>query len=129
MFLLGTQIQGLIALTHSSYTPQPYQGYLFVILMVTIGLLFNTWGAKQLPLIEGIILVLHIFGFAAVLIVLWVLSPRNTASEVFTSFQNDGGWSTMGLSILVGQVTTIYGLIGSDGAAHSKCLASTSPNP
>ena len=57
MFLLGVQIQGLIALTNESYSPQPWQGYLFVILMVTIGLLLNTWGAKQLPLIEGIILV------------------------------------------------------------------------
>ena len=118
MFLLGTQIQGLIAITHDSYEKQPYQGYLLVILMVTLGLLLNTWGAKQLPLIEGIILVMHIFGFATVLIVLWVLSPKNTANEVFFTFENSGGWSTTGLSMLVGQVTSIYGLIGSDGAAH-----------
>ncbi|KAK5125315.1 hypothetical protein LTR85_000424 [Meristemomyces frigidus] len=118
MFLLGIEIQGLISINHSSYTPQPYQGYLFVILMVSLGLLLNTWGAKQLPLIEGIILVFHIFGFAAVLIVLWVLSPKNTAHEVFTNFENNGGWQSMGLSMLVGQVTSIYGLIGSDGAAH-----------
>ena len=150
MFLLGVQIQGLIALTNESYSPQPWQGYLFVILMVTIGLLLNTWGAKQLPLIEGIILVsqcscggsrraafrrwslglkfiprwltsssqvFHILGWATVLIVLWILSPKNSANTVFTSFQNEGGWSTMGLSMLVGQVTSIYGLIGSDGAA------------
>lgn len=118
MFLLGIQIQGLIAITHDSYTPQHWQGYLFVILMVTIGLLLNTWGAKQLPLIEGIILVFHIFGFATVLIVLWILSPKNSAHTVFTNFENSGGWSTTGLSMLVGQVTSIYGLIGSDGAAH-----------
>lgn len=118
MFLLGIEVEGLIAITHDTYTPHPWQGYLFVVLMVSLGLLLNTWGAKQLPLIEGIILVFHIFGFAAVLIVLWVLSPKNTASEVFTNFANDGGWSSIGLSMLVGQVTTIYGLIGSDGAAH-----------
>ena len=117
MFLLGVQVQGLIALTHESYTPQAWQGYLFVILMVSIGLALNTWAAKQLPLIEGIILVFHIFGWATVLIVLWILSPKNTAHEVFTSFQNEGGWSSIGLSMLVGQVTSIYGLIGSDGAA------------
>lgn len=85
--------------------------------MVTIGLIINTWGAKQLPLIEGILLVFHIFGWATVLIVLWILSPKNSAHEVFTSFQNEGGWSSIGLSMLVGQVTSIYGLIGSDGAA------------
>ncbi|KAK4618778.1 uncharacterized protein CLAFUR5_10866 [Fulvia fulva] len=118
MFLLGTQIQGLIAITHDDYSPQPYQGYLFVIAMVSLGLLINTWGAKHLPLVEGVILIFHVFGFATVLIVLWVLSPRNTAREVFSSFENSGGWSTTALSMLVGQVTSIYGLIGSDGAAH-----------
>lgn len=118
MFLLGVQVQGLIAITHDSYDPKTWQGYLLVIGMVTIGLLFNTVGAKHLPLIEGIILVFHIFGFAIVLIVLWILSPTNSAHRVFTNFENSGGWSSIGLSMLVGQVTSIYGLIGSDGAAH-----------
>lgn len=85
MFLLGVQVQGLIALTHDSYTSQPWQGYLLVILMATIGLLFNTVGAKQLPLIESIILVFHIFGFVAVLTVLWVMAPKNGAQQVFTN--------------------------------------------
>lgn len=111
-------IQGLITINHEPYVPQHWQGYLFVIPMVTLGRLVNTWGAKQLPLIEGIVLVFHIFGFAAVLIVLWILSPKNSAHTVFTNFQNEGAWSTIGLSVLVGQVTTIYGLVGSDGAAH-----------
>lgn len=118
MFLLGVEIQGLVAINNPTYSPQPWQGYLFVILMVSIGLLLNTWGAKRLPLIEGIILVFHIFGFAAVLVVLWVLSPKNTAHEVFFNFKNNGGWQSIGLGMLVGQVTSIYGLIGSDGAAH-----------
>lgn len=108
MFLLGTQIQGLISITHASYEPQPYQGYLLVILMVSLGLLINTWGAKQLPLVEGIILIFHVFGFATVLIVLWVLSPTNSAKEVFTTFENSGGWSSMALSMLVGQGMTLY---------------------
>lgn len=47
-----------------------------------------------------------------------MLSLKNTANEVFFTFENSGGWSTTGLSMLVGQVTSIYGLIGSDGAAH-----------
>ncbi|KAK6430812.1 hypothetical protein LTR95_013028 [Oleoguttula sp. CCFEE 5521] len=118
MFLLGIQIQGLLSLTHENYSPKPWQGYLFVILMVTIGLAFNTVLAKQLPWIEGVILVFHIFGWITVLIVLGILSPKNNATQVFTSFQNEGGWGSIGLSMLVGQVTSIYGLIGSDGAAH-----------
>jgi len=118
MFLLGTQIQGLIAVTHDSYEPTHWQGNLFVIAMVGIGLVTNVWGAKQLPLIEAILLVFQISGFLAVLVVLWVMIPKNSASDVFTNFDNCGGWSSMGLSCLVSQVTAIYGLIGSDGAAH-----------
>ena len=118
MFLLGTQIQGLIAVTHDSYEPTHWQGNLFVIAMVGIGLVTNVWGAKQLPLIEAILLVFQISGFLAVLVVLWVMIPKNSASDVFTNFDNCGGWSSMGLSCMVGQVIAIYGLIGSDGAAH-----------
>ena len=89
-----------------------------IVLSVSIGLPFNTLGAKQLPLVESVILVFHIFGFLAVLVVLWFMSPKNTAHTVFTDFQNAGGWPSIGLSMLVGQVTSTYGLIGSDGAAH-----------
>lgn len=45
-------------------------------------LLFNILLAQKLPLIEGIILVIHCFGFFGILIPLWVLSPRPAASEV-----------------------------------------------
>ena len=37
---------------------------------------FNTVGAKHLPLFESMILFLHIFGFFAILIPLWVLAPK-----------------------------------------------------
>jgi choline transport protein len=49
---------------------------------------------------------------------LWVLAPRNPASVVFTTFTNGGGWSSMGLSLMVGQITALYACICSDAAAH-----------
>lgn len=66
----------------------------------------------ELPLIEGIILVIHCFGFFGILIPLWVLSPRPTASEVFGPIQDRGGWGNNGLACLVGLVGSIYALIG-----------------
>lgn len=48
----------------------------------------------------------------------WVLAPRNAASVVFTHFTDAGGWSSMGLSLMVGQISAIYACICSDAAAH-----------
>ena len=69
-------------------------------------------------MVEGSILVLHIVGFFAIIIPLWVLAPRNSAKMVFTEFQNLGGWSSQGLSFMVGLLSPIYTLLGVDSAVH-----------
>jgi choline transport protein len=69
-------------------------------------------------MVEGTILVLHIVGFFAILIPLWVLAPTNSSKEVFTQFQNLGGWSSQGLSFMVGLLSPIYTLLGVDSAVH-----------
>lgn len=74
--------------------------------------LMNTVGAKRLPLLEGIILFLHVFGFFAILVPLWVLAPKAPAREVFGSFSNFGGWPTLGTAIMVGQLTATGSLGG-----------------
>jgi hypothetical protein len=87
-------------------------------------LLFNTLLAQKLPLIEGIILVIHCFGFFGILIPLWVLSPRLAASEVFGSIEDRGGWGNNGLACLVGLVGPIYALIGTFGSdipRYARC--------
>ena len=48
----------------------------------------------------------------------WVLAPRNAATVVFTQFTDSGGWSSMGLALMVGQISAIYACICSDAAAH-----------
>lgn len=44
--------------------------------VVAFSVVLNTMGAKYLPMFEIVILFLHIFGFFAVLITLWVLAPK-----------------------------------------------------
>jgi choline transport protein len=110
-FLTGTIIQALITVNNPSYSPENWQGTLLVFSMVLVLFIANIWGAKSLPMLQNILLVVHCFGFFAVIIVLWVLAPRNSAKKVFTEFTNEGGWSTMGLSLMVGQISAIYGSI------------------
>ena len=63
-------------------------------------------------------LILHLLGFFGVLIPLWILAPINPPSMVFTQFYNLGGWSSQGLSFMVGMLTSVYGLLGADSAVH-----------
>lgn len=71
----------------------------------------NIWGEKWMPLFQNIMFVIHIFGFLAIIIVFWVLSPRLSAKATFVEFTNSGGWNSMGLSLMVGQVSAIYACI------------------
>lgn len=77
---------------------------------------FNTFLANKLPLIEGIVLAVHVFGFFAILVPLWVLAPRSDAKGVFTEFNNYGGWDNYGTSALVGVLAAILPLLGADAA-------------
>ena len=97
-----------------------------VIACASICILFNTFFARKLPLIEGLILIIHIFGFFSILIPLWALSPLNPAEEVFTEFVNAYGWPTQVLALLVGIIGPVYSLIGPDSAVH-MCKCAVSP--
>lgn len=81
-------------------------------------LLFNIFAAKRLPLFEGVILFFHIFGFFAINVPLWVLAPKASSAEVWTQFDNFGGWSTTGAATIVGQLAAAGAFIGADSAAH-----------
>ena len=74
-------MQGMIVVTHPNYVPEPYQAYLFVVMVATFALFVNTFLARHLPRLEGIVFVLFILAFMATLVVLWVLGPRLTAGE------------------------------------------------
>ncbi|KAA6414477.1 MAG: amino acid transporter [Lasallia pustulata] len=117
-FLAGTQIQGLLVLNDPSYVFKQWHGTLLVIAISVIAIIFNTVLVKQLPMVEGTILMLHIFGFLAILIPLWVLAPRNSAKDVFTVFSDGGNWGSMGLSTLIGVLSPALAFIGPDSATH-----------
>lgn len=117
-FLAGTMIQGLLVLTNEQYEFQRWHGTLLVVAITAFCIIFNTVLAKRLPMVEGMILCIHILGFFGVLIPLWVFAPLNSPTVVFTEFLNLGGWDTKGLSFFVGLLSPVYTLIGADSAVH-----------
>jgi len=112
-FLTGTIIQALLIVNYPDYNPTNWQGTLFVFAMVLIVYVVNIWGAQLWPKIQNGLMVMHVMAFLVVIIVLWVMAPHQPASNVFTGFTNEGGWNSMGLSLMVGQITAIYALLGS----------------
>ena len=111
-FLTGTIVQALLVVNYPNYTPEAWQGTLLVFAMVLVLFIVNIWGASVWARVQNGLMVLHILFFLIVIIILWVMAPHQSAKAVFTEFTNEGGWSSMGLSVLVGQITAIYSLLG-----------------
>lgn len=111
-------IQGLLVLDNPEYVFKNWHGTLLVIAITAFCIIFNTFLAKRLPMVEGMVLIIHLLGFFAVLVPLWVLAPRNSPKQVFTEFLNFGGWNTKGLAFMVGLLSPVYTLIGADSAVH-----------
>jgi choline transport protein len=91
-FLAATEIQGLVVLNYDNYVYQRWHGTLMTIAMVLFVAVFNTFLAKHLPLVEGLVLFLHLAGFFAIIVPLWVLGPRSPSNEVWTGFTDQGNW-------------------------------------
>lgn len=117
-YVSSALILELVAFNNPSFVTQRWHATLVMIAISLFGTLFNTFGAKKLPLLEGLVLCLHIFGFFAIIIPLWVLAPKAPASQVFGQFSNFGGWSSTGAACIVGQLTATASLSGSDAPVH-----------
>ena len=124
-------ILALAALNHSSYTPALWQGTLAYWGVMAVAIIINTTTSKILPKLESFILVLHIMGFFAILIPLVYVSNRLaskpqarsayiiqmapekvSAKDVFTAFENGGGWPTTTVSVFVGLIASVFATYG-----------------
>ena len=121
-YLLGTLIQGLVILNNDTYLPQLWHGTLIMFAGLAFCALLNAFLVKYLPHLEGVVLILHVCGFFAVVIPLTYLGPQSTPEFVFTSFQNGGGWSSNGLAWCVGLISSTFPFIGKH--VHSPVTAS-----
>lgn len=111
-FLCGTLMQSLIQLNEPGYIAERWHGTLFTAAIALATTFVNTHMASHLPSLEGLILTLHIFGFFATIIPLWVMAERTPTNDVFTQFTNSAGWPTIGLACLVGQISPIFSFLG-----------------
>ena len=107
---------------HSEYNFQRWHGTLITWAAILLAVVFNTVLIRALPKVEGMVLVLHILGFVAILIPLVYLAPHSTASEVFTVFLNGGNWSSQGLSFFIGLVGNATAFLGKSPVSVNSYL-------
>ncbi|PWY92298.1 amino acid transporter [Aspergillus heteromorphus CBS 117.55] len=124
VYFSATVTQGLLVLNYPHYDFQRWEGTLLMWAALIICVLVNSIGAKLLPKIEGLILILHTMGFFAILIPLVYLAPHKDAEFVFGTFINSSGWQNAGLTWLIGLMGTNLPFIGYDGPCH---MATNSP--
>ncbi|KAK3652950.1 hypothetical protein LTR56_004898 [Elasticomyces elasticus] len=114
-FMVGSCIQGLIVLNNlDTYVFQAWHGTLLTIAVILFVSLFNTLLAARLPLIEGVLLILHMAGLFAIIIPLWVMAPRGNVRDTLFTFTTTGGWPNLGLASMIGMVNPIGVLVGEE---------------
>ena len=73
-------------LNDPSYNYQRWHGTLLLYAVLLVTVFVNTIAVRVLPALEGIILILHVLGFLAILIPLVHLAPQSTADFVFATW-------------------------------------------
>ncbi|KAK4900467.1 hypothetical protein LTR49_027446 [Elasticomyces elasticus] len=117
-YTAAQQIIALIAMCQADFVWRGWQGALLTIAFVVFAILFNMFPINKMPLIEGLVVIIHLFGFVTFVVIFWVLGPREPASRVFTEFQDQNGWGSYGSATLVAVVGPSAALIGADAAVH-----------
>ncbi|KAK0937294.1 hypothetical protein LTR29_011117 [Friedmanniomyces endolithicus] len=115
-YAAGQQVQAIIVLANPQFAIQTWETALLAMAVVVVAVGFNTVLYRKLPIVEGIVMIVHVFGFFAFVIVLWVMAPRGDSS-VLTTFTTNG-WSSAGVACLVGISAPIGDLIGADSSVH-----------
>jgi choline transport protein len=91
---------------------------LLTIFICSFAILFNIFLARRLPGIEAAVFTAYILCFVAFFIVLLAMGPRSSAKEIFTDFQDNAGWGSIGTACFVGVSGPVITLIGADSSVH-----------
>ncbi|KAI0835920.1 amino acid transporter [Hypoxylon sp. FL0890] len=117
-YSVATIIQGIVVLAEPSYVAIPWHTVLIMWAAAVFSVLVNSTTGRVLAKFEGLVLILHLTGFFGVLVPMVYFAPHNAPSDVFTTFTNNGGWSTQALAFLVGMPTVASTMTGADCAVH-----------
>ncbi|KAA6408426.1 MAG: amino acid transporter [Lasallia pustulata] len=111
-------IVGFAVVSNDSYVPHNWHIVTLTVLICSFAIVFNVFLARKLPGIEAAVFTMYILAFVAFFVVFLALGPRSSAKEIFTDFQDNAGWGSIGTACFVGVSAPVITLIGSDSAVH-----------
>ena len=85
---------------------QNWHGTLLLWGVILLGLTINSAIGSLLAKFVGLLLVLHLLGFFAIILPLALLSEHGDSAAVFNNFYNLGEWHMQGISLCVGLFAT-----------------------
>jgi hypothetical protein len=115
-YFAASLTQGLFALNIETYNFQRWHSTLLTFAFLFIAVIFNTFLARKLPLVESFFVFCHILGIV-IFIPLLVLSPKRSGGSPLVEFYNPG-WSSVGLATMIGTFSPTAALIGFDCSIH-----------
>lgn len=118
IFLVGSLIQTMILVNDENYAFPSWQGTLLAFGAMGFAYVGNVYGNKIMPYWQNAVMCIHILGYLGYIVPIWCNAPRATHQQVWSSWQNEGGWSSIGLAVMVGQLSGIGLQCGIDTAAH-----------
>ncbi len=72
-YIGAQQVLALISLCNRDFVIQGWHGALITMAIVCLAIFFNTAAIGKLPVLEGLAVVLHVFGFFAFIAIFWVM--------------------------------------------------------
>lgn len=127
--IIGNIIKYCVVIYYPDSAPYNSQWFPTVLAIAAIlaAVLFNIYLPTRFPLLEGVMLFIHMAGWAAVIVTLWVTSPRADAKDILLTFSNGGDWSSNGVSTMIGVLTPLAALCGYDSSVHMSESSLFSP--
>lgn len=120
MFEVGIVIQAIITVNIPDYEAPNWHAAVINIAFTLFALAVNVLGSRMLHHWQTGAFILHIAAFIAFMAPIWATLPRIDHDLVWNQFENRGGWSSLPLAILVGQMPGISAHVGIDAVSFAS---------
>ena len=116
----------VVSVGDPAFSPELWQTSLLAMLIGVMITSLNIWCSNRLPVLENFFVFLHIACFVIVMVTLGVTSQKTPARQVFQEVTDNGGnYPTLGLAVMVGQVSAMYNVCGTWSTHLAKRLRKT----
>lgn len=118
-YMIARIILSIVWLIRPGFEAKQWQQNLLTIAVALAVSSFNAFAAGHLAFAEGFFTICHVYSFIPIIVSLWILAPKRSASEVFTGFaDNGGGWPSLATSVMVGQSPAMFLVLGNEAVVY-----------